>query len=846
MVDKNITRKNRFILDLMEKYNMKKTIRAIILIASVIWYLPCYSQLLVYPFLYRIQVNTEVSYDSLNKMFFYAYKLFNDPNNNGNLQEFEIDISRGANTISLDTVGLRFTGSGFMERMFRQDFPSRSQSVVPVGFPTIPNIHWTATLNNRPTALIFTNSFFVKPGNGIEGIVIMCKGLPCIRSCVVKPNFQDDLLFPNPDDTTVTYYVPPEDSIREVVNYHGLTVGPSAPPINFIATVWCDTLISYTTQSRALGWIKDDATANKYLGYFASAKTKLVQHDSVGARNVLLQVLHEVNIDSTASLSSESYALLRFNTEYIVNILPQAQTAPIFAVKLVSSAGTKLTTGTLQYYDSAWKDATNNNDGTFFVNTSAKTLSLRMTYEFGTQTKSNVPISNDTIVFQTVNAQIQLQNSNGTLIDTGTVQYYSGAWRNIGTTANGVATKELLPNSYSFRMTYGYASNDKQQDISINPNVIFKTINAAVQLKNSQGTLMDQGTVQYYSGAWRDLGSTTNGVANKELLPNNYSFRMSYAYASKDKQQDIGTNATVVFQTVNAAVQLQNSQGTLMDQGTVQYYSGAWRDLGITVNGVVSKDLLPNTYSFRMNYASASKDKQQDITTNPTVVFQTVNATVQLKNSLGTLIDTGVVQYYSGAWLTLGTTTNGVAAKELLPNSYSFRMNYAYSTKDKQQDINTNPTVVFQTVSAAVQLKNSSGVLIDTGTVQYYSGAWRSLGTTTNGVTTKELLPNSYSFRMTYALVSLDKTQDISNNATVNFSTVLCTVRVKNSQSQFIDNALASYYSGVWKQIGNTINGIITKELLPVSLSFRVKYGTQQIDKQQNLSTNNLVDFVVQ
>jgi hypothetical protein len=149
-------------------------------------------------------------------------------------------------------------------------------------------------------------------------------------------------------------------------------------------------------------------------------------------------------------------------------------------------------------------------------------------------------------------------------------------------------------------------------------------------------------------------------------------------------------------------------------------------------------------------------------------------------------------------------------------------------------------------VSAAVQLKNSSGVLIDTGTVQYYSGAWRSLGTTTNGVTTKELLPNSYSFRMTYALVSLDKTQDISNNATVNFSTVLCTVRVKNSQSQFIDNALASYYSGVWKQIGNTINGIITKELLPVSLSFRVKYGTQQIDKQQNLSTNNLVDFVVQ
>jgi hypothetical protein len=55
-----------------------------------------------------------------------------------------------------------------------------------------------------------------------------------------------------------------------------------------------------------------------------------------------------------------------------------------------------------------------------------------------------------------------------------------------------------------------------------------------------------------------------------------------------------------------------------------------------------------------------------------------------------------------------------------------------------------------------------------------------------------------------------------------------------------------SYYSGAWRQIGNTVNGVITKELIPVNLSFRVKYGTQQIDKQQNLSTNNIVDFAIQ
>jgi hypothetical protein len=441
-------------------------------------------------------------------------------------------------------------------------------------------------------------------------------------------------------------------------------------------------------------------------------------------------------------------------------------------VKLVNSTGTKLTGGALQYYEGTWKDAVNNNDGTFFINTTAKTLSLRMTYEYGTQTKSNVTVGYDTVVFQTVNAQIQLQNSNGVLIDTGSVLYYAGAWRNLGTTINGTASKELLPANYSFRMTYAYASKDKQQDIGTNATVVFQTVNAAVQLQNSQGSLIDQGTVQYYSGAWRDFGTTTNGVANKELLPNNYSFRMTYAYASKDKQQDVGTNATVVFQTVNTAVQLQNSLGNLIDQGTVQYYSGAWRELG--------------------------------------------------------------------------TTTNGIATKELLPNTYSFRMTYAYASKDKQQDIGTNATVVFQTVNAAVQLKNSQGNLIDQGTVQYYSGAWRTLGTTTNGTATKDLLPNTYSFRMTYEYVSVDKAQDISTNNTVNFSTVLCTIRVKNSQSQPVNGALASYYSGAWRQIGNTVNGEVTKELLPVNLSFRVKYGTQQQDKKQNLSTNNVVEFTVQ
>ncbi|MGA3288551.1 MAG: hypothetical protein ABSD46_14145 [Bacteroidota bacterium] len=615
--------------------------------------------------------------------------------------------------------------------------------------------------------------------------------------------------------------------------------------IVFVKNVSSQSLIQDVSAMSKLAWIQNQSTAQDYNQLYSTAGSQISTNNISGARTTLNTILNKLHSDSASAISGDACKLLSADTRQLLAQLPTAP-PPGCVVKLINSTGTKLTGGALQYYEGSWKDAVNNNDGTFTIITTAKTLSLRMTYEYGTLTKSNITVGYDTVVFQTVNAQIKLQNSNGVLIDTGTVQYYAGAWRTLGTTTNGTAAKELLPANYSFRMTYAYASKDKQQDIGTNPTVIFQTVNATVQLQNSQGNLMDQGTVRYYSGAWRDLGLTTNGVANKELLPNNYSFRMTYAYASKDKQQDLSTNPTVIFQTVNATVQLQNSAGNLIDQGTVQYYSGAWRDLGTTTNGVANKELLPNKYSFRMTYAYASKDKQQDIGVNAIVIFQTVNTAVQLQNSQGALMDQGTVQYYSGAWRDLGTTTSGVANKELLPNNYSFRMTYAYASKDKQQDISTNAIVIFQTVNAAVQLQNSQGALMDQGTVQYYSGAWRDLGTTTNGVAKKELLPNNYSFRMTYEYVSIDKAQDISTNNTVSFSTVLCTIRVKNAQNQLVNNALASYYSGAWRQIGNTVNGVITKELLPVNLSFRVKYGTQQQDKQQNLSTNNVVEFGIQ
>jgi len=599
----------------------------------------------------------------------------------------------------------------------------------------------------------------ISPGNLLSRFAYLSKGLPSIRSfygvgVFEIPSFEEGKA---PDRSEIVGGGILENSVQ------GYTIGASLLPNPYIPLAFIDTLLNYSERSFELGWILNQQTVDKYDSLFTSAKTQLQQNNNNAAKATLQIVLQQVDLDSTNNLTSEAYALLRYNTEYLLGQIPQS--SPNLIVYLKSSKGVLLTSGSLQYYEGGWKDANNNGDGTFSVITNLSSVSLRMTYEYGTQTVSNVSAQNNTYTFQTDNVAVELRNSLGNLIDEGTIQYYAGAWRSLGTTQNGVATKELLPNNYSFRMTYAYASNDKQQNIGTNSTVVFQTVNASVQLQNSTGNLIDEGIVKYYAGAWRDFGTTVNGVATKELLPNNYSFRMTYANANNDKQQNIGTNSTVIFQTVNASVQLQNSTGNLIDEGVVKYYAGAWRDFSTSVNGVATKELLPNNYSFRMTYAYASNDKQQNIGTNSTVVFQTVNAAVQLQNSSGNLIDEGVVKYYAGAWRDFGTTVNGVATKELLPNNYSFRMTYEFVSNDKQQDLSSNGTVTFSTVLCTVKVSDANNQLLEGADVKYYSGAWRDIGlTNAEGIITKELLPNNLSFRAIYNSVTQDKQQDIGTN----------------------------------------------------------------------------------
>jgi hypothetical protein len=160
----------------------------------------------------------------------------------------------------------------------------------------------------------------IGPGESMAGFSFRSGGLPSIVKGYFSGNAVSLAFTGEPPSLMEELLAPlrvfPNDQVIRS------TVGPMTPATPFNSLIFLDTLASYTTGSRSLGWIKDQPTADKYLTYFSSARAKLVQGDSVGARTPVQQVLRDVDIDSSSTLTSEAYALLKYNTEYLVGKLP--------------------------------------------------------------------------------------------------------------------------------------------------------------------------------------------------------------------------------------------------------------------------------------------------------------------------------------------------------------------------------------------------------------------------------------------------------------------------------------------------------------------------------------------
>ena len=129
----------------------------------------------------------------------------------------------------------------------------------------------------------------------------------------------------------------------------GYTIGRRSTPNPFEGITFIDTITSYINQGRSLGWILDQPTASKYSTLFDSARGKLQANQIIRTRAKLDTVLMNVHSDSSAHLTSEAYALLRFNTEYLLKMLPHKYTMSVN----ITGNGTVTTNPNQEEYDSA-------------------------------------------------------------------------------------------------------------------------------------------------------------------------------------------------------------------------------------------------------------------------------------------------------------------------------------------------------------------------------------------------------------------------------------------------------------------------------------------------------------
>jgi hypothetical protein len=267
-----------------------------------------------------------VTYDPTISVYSYNYSMSNPATSTGSINRLGIDLARPLGTVFLDTTGLAWVDT-ITQSLVGANYSVHYGRVTSVSFSSRPS-HWTGSISNELMGGWFTTwSFLLPPGQNLAGFGLQSKGLPTIRTARISP-YLDIEQFPDPEtmptveaaDSIVNLI----DSLRAVLPRHVKTVAPTNPPDPFTALTFLDTIKSYITESRTLGWITTQATADKYTALMNSAQAHLSSTPPLRgvAKAKLDSVLVNVYPDSGAgTITSEAYALLRFNTEYVLKKL---------------------------------------------------------------------------------------------------------------------------------------------------------------------------------------------------------------------------------------------------------------------------------------------------------------------------------------------------------------------------------------------------------------------------------------------------------------------------------------------------------------------------------------------
>jgi hypothetical protein len=288
------------------------------------------------PHLSDVVVKSSVTQDPASKIFTFKYSITNGVLSTGCINSFEMNIIAPVGGIELSNVGL-VDYPRYVDRGALQFNPGLR--IIPVGIPKLPRYKgfrsaWWAgfSLDGRLGWMGADRILYLESGATIDSIVMTSHGIPGLRSFVISPSYNPKLPYeitPANEDSIRRFVPEPTDEeeaafqrLVDSIKVRGVTIGPTAPPANFIPVTFLDTLISYKHQARLLGWILNDGIVTSLDQKLEAARQQIAK-DKPAAKQILQAFVNEVEAlnQQGNQLTSEAYALLKFNAEYLISKL---------------------------------------------------------------------------------------------------------------------------------------------------------------------------------------------------------------------------------------------------------------------------------------------------------------------------------------------------------------------------------------------------------------------------------------------------------------------------------------------------------------------------------------------
>ncbi len=171
----------------------------------------------------------------------------------------------------------------------------------------------------------------IHPGHSQRGFWVRSRGLPTIVDCYAAgcaPTLHTLEELPTQISTAL------HAKMGLLANgVSGVTVGPGQAPTGAKPSTeeLLEKMLGYTTVSLEQGWIETPKVAEQFLRFLSSAKETAARGDNDKATQALRSVIDEAERQTSLEkkgLTSEAYALLKFNASYLLDRLQSNPTAP--------------------------------------------------------------------------------------------------------------------------------------------------------------------------------------------------------------------------------------------------------------------------------------------------------------------------------------------------------------------------------------------------------------------------------------------------------------------------------------------------------------------------------------